>query len=215
MKIGIIGASGKAGSLIAQEARLRKHDVTAIVRDGTKVAGKGYTILQKDLFDLTRDDLKDFDAVVDAFGTAFDAQSAQAHQTSLKHLTDIFETLPNVRLLVIGGASSLYTDVTKNHIVLESIPEAYRDVPASARIAFAELQKSAANWTYFSPAADFDPEGVRTGKYVLGTDYAVHNSQSECYISYADYAIAMVDEIEEARFIGKRFTAAGERAPFP
>jgi putative NADH-flavin reductase len=110
MRIGIIGASGKAGSLIAAEAKLRGHEVTAIVRDKKKVADKGYTVLEKDIYDLKAADLNEFEAVVDAFGTAFDGKSEIGHQKSLEHLIGIFNNLPNVRLLVVGGAGSLYTD---------------------------------------------------------------------------------------------------------
>jgi putative NADH-flavin reductase len=213
MKIGIIGASGKAGSIIALEAKQRRHEVTAIVRDKTKVDGKGYAVLEKDLFDLTVEDLKGFDAVVDAFGTAFDPASAQAHQTSLKYLTDIMEKLPEVRLLVVGGAASLYTDRTRKQLVLDTIPAEWQAVPGNMKAAFEELQKSRAKWTYFSPAATFDPKGPRTGKYKLGSNILLHNSDQESYLSYADYAVAMLDEIEDGTHIRERITAVSEKTP--
>ncbi|MCE5344422.1 MAG: NAD(P)H-binding protein, partial [Eubacteriales bacterium] len=211
MKIGIIGASGKAGSLIALEAKQRRHEVTAIVRNKAKVEGKGLHVIEKDLFDLTLDDLKGFDVVVDAFGTAFDPESAQAHQTSLKYLTDLMAQLPDVRLMVVGGAASLYTDRSRSHLVFESIPKEWQAVPANMKAAFEELKKSGAKWTYFSPAATFDVNGPRTGKYKLGNDVMIFNSDKESYLSYADYAVAMLDEIEEGNFIGKRFTAVSEK----
>ncbi len=214
MRIGIIGASGKAGSHIAQEAKWRRHDVTAIVRNAKKLKDKDLTILEKDLFDLTVDDLKEFDAVVDAFGTAFDPESAKAHQTSLQHLTDIMESLPDVRLLVVGGAASLYADRSRTELVLESIPEQFRAVPANMKKAFEALQESSCKWTYFSPAPNFDPKGPRTGKYRVGSMNMVSkNSKDEPYLSYADYAVAMLDEIEDGKFIGKRFTASSEKQP--
>jgi putative NADH-flavin reductase len=213
MKIGIIGASGKAGSLIAAEAKQRGIEVTAIVRDSKKVEGKGYPVLEKDIHDLTAGDLMGFDAIVDAYGTAFDPESAQGHQTSLKHLSKVLETLPKVRLMVVGGASSLYTDATREHQVFESIPEEWRPVPASMKKAYEELQNSKANWTYFSPASFFDANGPRTGRYTIGADIVLNNSDGESYISYADYAVAMVDEIENNYFSGRRFTAVSEKDP--
>lgn len=211
MKIGIIGATGKAGSMIAREARYRRHEVTAIVRNRSKIKDRDLKVLEKDLFDLTVEDLKPFDAVVDAFGTAFDPESAKQHQSSLKHLSSLMEKLPGVRLMVVGGAASLYTDRTHRHRVLESIPADWQAVPANMKAAFEQLQTSGANWTYFSPAATFDPKGPRTGKVRLGRNEVIPNSEGESYLSYADYAVAMLDEIEEGRFIRKRFTAVSEK----
>ena len=187
-------------------------EVTGIVRPGT--AGRlpaGIRPLEKDLFDLTPEDLAGFDAVVDAFGTAsYGPGNEGLHVTSLRHLMKILEPLPEVRLLVVGGAGSLYTDASKTRKVIEDIPEAYRAVPENMAAAFEELKKSSVNWTYFSPAASFRPDGERTGKYNLGRDVRIMNASGESMISYADYAIAMADEIENARFIRKRFTAVSD-----
>ena len=213
MKIAVIGASGKAGSLIAKEALLRRHEVTAIVRDKAKLTLTGCKVLQKNLFGLNCDDLKGFDIIVDAFGTGANPIVENEHQTSLNHLTELIAKLPNVRLMVVGGAASLYTDHWHQQRVLETIPEQWRAVPSSMLTAFEQLQKSSVNWTYFSPANTFDAKGPRTGKYRLGQDELVRNSDGESYLSYADYAVAMLDEIEEGRFIGKRFTAASEKTP--
>ena len=127
MNIGIIGASGKAGWLITLEALKRGHRVTAIVRDRSKMKDMGCEVLEKDLFALTANDVKAFDVVVDAFGTG--GTDAAGHQTSMEHLIRVMEKLPNVRLLVVGGAASLYTDAEKKKRVLETIPEQFRAVP--------------------------------------------------------------------------------------
>ena len=213
MKIAVIGASGKAGSRIAREARMRRHEVTAIVRDGVKVAGCGYEVMQKDLFDLTAEDLRPFPVVVDAFGTGFDEESAKGHEKAMAHLIEVLEQLPETRLLVVGGAGSLYTDRGRHQLAVELIPEQFRAVPTHMKNALEELQRSRVNWTYFSPAFTFDPQGPRTGKYVTGEDYLARNSEGESYISYEDYAIAMMDEAEDGNFIRKRFTAAAEKVP--
>ena len=209
MKIGIIAASGKAGKLVTAEALNRGMDVTAIVRDKSKVDQEACAVIERDIFDITPWDVGDFDAVVNAFGSAPGMETTQ--QTSLKHLTDVFETLPATRLLIIGGAASLYLDIDRKRQLLETIPPEWAAVPANMLIAFNELQKSKANWTFFSPAGLFDPDGPRTGRYTLGTDYVIYNRAGESYISYADYAVAMVDEIEQKRFVGRRFTAVSER----
>lgn len=212
MKIAVIGAAGKAGSLIASEAKMRGNSVTAIVREKAAKGLEGkYTLLVKDLFDLSTEDLKDFDVVVDAFGTGFgDPALAELHVTSMEHLISILQPLPSVRLMVVGGAASLYSDETKTSRVLDSIPEPFRSVPAAMMRAFEKLQASHINWTYFSPAVQFDPVGRKTGHYITTTDVKIMNPEGKSYISYADYAIAMVDEMTNRLFIGKRFTAVSD-----
>ncbi|MCR4777458.1 MAG: NAD(P)H-binding protein [Lachnospiraceae bacterium] len=211
MKIGVIGATGKQGSLILDEAIRRGHEVTAIVRNKFKVKNNKAKILVKDVFALTEEDLKDFDVVVDAFGTPFGQGVEYQHQTSMMSIINAMKNLPNVRLLVVGGAASLFTDETLEHRVLESIPDAWKAVPSNMFEAYQNLRKSNLNWTYFSPAGTFDPKGAKTGKYKLGTDYVIKNDAGESYISYEDYAIAMVDEIENKQFVGRRFTAVSEK----
>ncbi len=212
MKIAVIGAAGKAGSLIAAEARNRDYHVTAVVlpKSADKVADL-FPVLPKSLFDLTADDLRAFDIVVDAFGTPFDQKgAARLHVDAMKHLIGVMEQLPAVRLIVVGGASGLYSDERRVRLVADSIPREYRGVPDAMRAAFELLKQSTVNWTYFSPAAMFDPRGKRTGHYILGNDYKILNPEGKSYISYADFAIAMVDEFANAAFVGKRFTAVSD-----
>ena len=212
MKIAVIGAAGKAGGLIAAEARLRGHSVTAIVRGNAEERLRGeYKVLNRDLFSLTSQDLAGFDVVIDAFGTPMgDPAAARQHVTSMEHLIAILEPLPEVRLMVVGGAGSLYADERKTSLVMDSIPEAWRAVPSAMMEAFEKLKKSKVNWTYFSPAAQFDFRGKRTGHYITTTDVQIMNPEGRSYISYADYAVAMVDEIDQKHFIGKRFTAVSD-----
>ena len=101
MKIAVICANGKAGQLITKEAVNRGLDVTAIVRSENKSSAKNVII--KDLFELTAEDLKGFDAVVDAFG-AWTPDVLPQHSTSLKHLCDLLSGT-DVRLLVVGHGS--------------------------------------------------------------------------------------------------------------
>lgn len=212
MKIAVIGATGKAGRLIAAEAKKRDHEVTAVVRPQSvdKLQG-AYPVLAKDLLDLQPDDLAGFDVVVSAYGPSANAADPGADYTRhMQALINVMEQLPAVRLMVVGGASSLYADERREHLVFESIPSAYRAVPEAAMKMFHKLKESKANWTYFSPAANFDPNGRRIGRYVLGTDYRIPNASAESYISYADYAVAMVDEFTRKDFVGKRFTAVSD-----
>ncbi len=118
------------------------------------------------------------------------------------------------RLLVIGGAGTLYVD-DKQTMVMDTpgCPPEYMGVARATAESFFELKtKSDVLWTYVSPAGDYDADGARTGKYVLGGDNMILNSQNESYISYADLALAVIDELKNGAFVQKRFTAVGERA---
>ncbi|MBQ3864235.1 MAG: NAD(P)H-binding protein [Clostridia bacterium] len=210
MKIAILGAAGKAGSRIARTALDRGHSVTAVVRPSS-VPSLTYEcpVLARDLMDLTADDLRPYEVVIDAVGS-HGPGTENEHIATMRHLISVFRSLPTVRLLVVGGAGSLFADEYGESLVMDAIPETYRAVPLAMAQAFQELRDSGINWTYFSPAVHFDPDGRRTGKYILGNDYILPNSMGESRISYDDYAIAMVDEAEQGRFIGQRFTAVSD-----
>jgi len=209
MKIAVIGAAGKAGRLIAQEALDRGHEVTAIVKPGSEGrVGAGCAVLTKSLFDLTADDLKGFAAVVNAFGTPFNQPGREKeHVDAAKLLIAIGRELPDVRFLTIGGYGSLFTDETKTKRVVDGIPEPFRAVPQAAKEALDLFQASDMNWTFFSPAGTFDPDGARSGSYTLGGDVVILNRMGQSYTSYADFAIAMVDEIEQQKHLRERVTA--------
>ena len=195
MKIAVVAANGKAGRLIVEEAVKRGHRVTAVVRGENKTAAP--TSIVKDLYDLTAEDLAGFDAVIDAFG-AWAPEALPQHSTSLAHLCSILSGT-DAHLLVVGGAGSLYVNpehtVTLNQT--SDFPEAFQPLAAAMQKALDELrQVKDVKWTYVSPAADFQAEGERTGAYQLGGEELMVGSQGPV-ISYADYAIAMVDLAEQ------------------
>ena len=205
MKLAVVCANGKAGRLIVKEALDRGLDVTAVVRGESRTqAGQ---VIQKDLFDLTADDLKGFDVVIDAFG-AWTEDTLPLHSTSLKHLCDILSGT-GTRLLVVGGAGSLYVNPEHTACVADGpdFPGAFKPLAAAMAKALAELRtRSDVRWTYLSPAADFQAEGERTGKYLLGGEELTFNRRGESVISYADYAIAMVDEAQKDSHIQQRIS---------
>lgn len=210
MKIAVIGASGKAGSLIVDEAIARGHEVTAFVRDANKVKNKKAFVFESDLFDLKPEDLEGYDSVVDAFGFFGDDQSV--HVTSLNHIANLVATTPT-RLLVVGGAGSLYVDeeLTTQLMDTEGFPAAYLPMASNMGEALKQLRmRSDVKWTYVSPAADFRADGERTGSYILAGEILTLNSKGESVISYADYAIAMVDEIEQAQHIQERISVVSK-----
>ena len=151
------------------------------------------------------DDLKEFDAVVDAFGT-FQPETLPQHSATLKHLCDILSGT-DIRLLIVGGAGSLYTNPEHTAQVMDApdFPDIFKPLAAAQAKALAELRKrDDVKWTFISPACDFQADGVRTGKYLVGGEELTLNSAGESVISYADYAIAMVDEILNGNNIQKR-----------
>ena len=206
MKIAVVCANGKAGKLIVKEAVDRGLDVTAVVREANQsAAGK---VLQKDLFDLARADLEGFDVVIDAFG-AWTEDTLPQHSTSLKHLCDALSGT-DTRLLIVGGAGSLYVNLEHTACVADGpdFPDAFKPLAAAMAKALTELRtRSDVKWTYLSPAADFQAEGERTGKYLLGGEELTLNGRGESVISYADYAIAMVDEAQKGSHIQQRISA--------
>lgn len=205
MKIAVLAANGKAGTLIVKEAIERGHDVTAVIRSDNKTVAKNVVI--KDLLDLTKEDLQEFDAVVSAFG-AWTTETLPLYTTTSLHLLKILKGT-DTRVLIIGGAGSLYLDesLTTQLIDLPDFPEEYKSVASAARNALAEIRKNEnKNWTYISPAADFDYEAERKGEYLLAGEVFTTNEKGESKISYADYAIAIVDEIEKGNNLGKRIS---------
>ncbi|MBP1047656.1 NAD(P)-dependent oxidoreductase [Enterococcus sp. BWM-S5] len=209
MKVAVVAANGKAGKLIVEEAVARGHEVTAVVRNENRTNAQNQLI--KDIYDLTTEDLQEFDAVVDAFGI-FDPEKLEEHQTSLKHLTDILSNT-STRLLVVGGAGSLYVDPAHTVELMSTpdFPDAFKGLASNMGAALKTLKtRNDVNWTYISPAADFQTDGTRTGKYQVAGEELTMNSKGESVISYADYAIAMVDEIENGKHIKERISVVSE-----
>ncbi|WP_289139986.1 NAD(P)-dependent oxidoreductase [uncultured Brevibacillus sp.] len=211
MKIGIVGASGKAGQLITKEALDRGHQVTAIVRDASKISEPNVAVLEKDVFALTAADLNGFDAVVNAFGAP--AGKEHLHVEAGNALIEAMKGAPSTRLLVVGGAGSLFVDEAKTTRVLETpdFPDAYLATAKNQGENLRILQETnGIQWTFISPSAFFDPAGERTGAYQLGKDHLLVNASGQSYVSYADYAIAVLDEIENPKHRNERFTVGSK-----
>lgn len=211
MKIGIIGATGKVGSLILKEAIGRKHKVTAIVRDASKLIDKNVAMLEKDLFELNSGDLKQFDVVVNAFGAA--PGQEELHVKAGRTLIEAIKGTPDTRLIVVGGAGSLFVDEAKT-LRLFKTPEFPKEYFATASMQGKNLEDlqntKEIKWTFISPAAFFNPAGKRIGSYKEGKDNLIVNAKGESYVSYADFAIAVIDEIENPKHINERFTIVSE-----
>ncbi|MEB7690934.1 NAD(P)H-binding protein [Staphylococcus equorum] len=199
MKLAVIAANGKAGQLITKEAYDRGLDVTAIVRSSNKTVTE--QVIQKNLFDLTTADIAEFDVVIDAFGQS-DENKLDEHSKSMKHLGDLVSN-SNKRLLIIGGAGSLYVDEAHTLKLIDSpdFPEQFKKISQAQIKTLEEIQKRKdVKWTFVCPAPDFQYDGEKTGEYKLSADEVIGSK-----VSYADFAQAMVDEVLEAQHIQQRF----------
>lgn len=209
MKVAVICANGRVGKLIVKEATERGLDITAFAKGENESVATNY--VEKDLFDLTKEDLKGFDVVVSAFG-AWQEEVLPQHVTSLMHLCDVLSGT-DIRLCVVGGAGSLY--VNKEHTIQvmdgADFPDVFKPLAKAQGKALDELRKrNDVKWTFLSPAGDFQADGEKTGKYILAGEELTLNSKGESVISYADYAIAMVDEVIKGNHIQQRISVVAE-----
>ncbi|RVU14751.1 NAD(P)-dependent oxidoreductase [Methylobacterium oryzihabitans] len=201
MKVAVLGASGRAGSEITRELAARGHTVTAIARKPEAIpAAPGVTAVAGDASDpaALADLIRGADAVVSALH--FDVPAAT--------LVSALRAAGVPRLLVTGGAASLETAPGRRVIDKPDFPAAWRSA-AEGGIVFLEAIRGERDldWTFFSPAALLEP-GPRLGRYRLGADRLVVDEAGVSRISFADYALAMVDELEQHRHSRARFTAA-------
>jgi putative NADH-flavin reductase len=198
-RIALIGASGNVGTRILQELVSRNHQVTAIGRDPAKVpAMAGVTAVRGDVADpaALAELLEGHDAVI---------SSVRFRDSDPAALIGAVRASGVKRYLVVGGAASLYVAPGQRLFDQPSFPEAYKP-EAGAGMAFKEALQQADDleWTFLSPSAVFVP-GERTGKFRLGTDELLVSDQGST-ISYEDYAIALVDELERPAHVRQRFT---------
>ena len=203
MKIAVVAANGKASRAIIEELIARGHTVTAFARSENKSAAKDF--VQKDILDLTKADLAGFDVVVDGFG-AYTPDTLPLHTKTSQHLSDLVAGTAT-RLYIVGGAGSLYVD-PEHKVQLLDTPEFPAEFYPLAKAQTDELAalrpRTDAKWIFVSPAADFQADGAKTGKYILGGEELTLNAAGESVISYADYALGMVDLIESGAHVGER-----------
>lgn len=209
MKLAVICANGRAGKRITEEAVSRGLDVTAIVKEPNESVAK--KVIYKDIFNITKEDLQGFDVVVDAFGTWKDEEMSN-HVKSSQHLCDLLSGT-DTRLIIVGGAGSLY--INKEHtLVLSDSPDFPKEFLPLAKAQAQELEelrkRKDVKWTFISPAADFRADGEKTGRYTLGGDELVVNANGESIVSYADYAIAVIDEVISGKHLQQRISVVGE-----
>ncbi|MBS3667583.1 MULTISPECIES: NAD(P)-dependent oxidoreductase [Halomonadaceae] len=211
MKIALIGASGFIGSALLTEALSRGHHVTALVTRPERVAlQENITTVKSDVLntDLLSEQLRGFEAVISAFSGH--AQE-NVYDYYLKGFHSILAATRHAsvpRLLLVGGAATL--EVAPGNLLLEApgFPAEYRATAEGAKTALEILRgQTAQAWTFLSPAAEIFP-GERTGSFRLGGDTLLTDSEGNSRISVQDYAVAMIDELENPRHTNQRFCVA-------
>lgn len=198
MKMLIIGANGRQGRLLTAKAVERGHEVIALSPDGMQGTNFTGKVLTESLFDLTAEDLLGVDAVLSAFGSGFDADPAINRQ-AVDYLINLIDRR-NIRLLVLGGAGTLWADKTHTRRVFQTPehPEFLRGISENLTLALQDLRDSdLQDWVFLCPSLFFDYEGAPTGAWKIGTDgEPLKNRAGDSRISYRDFASAMIREAE-------------------
>lgn len=208
--IAVFGAAGNIGSRIVAEAAGRGHQVTAVTHDPSRITDRRPRIVEGGVFDAdtVSDVLKDQDAVVLALGGAGASGDPELYVRAGRKLVGALRALGDAapRLLVVGGAGSLEAAPGVRVMDDPGFPEAYKpEARAAGRALDFYRTVTDVRWTFLSPAKVIAP-GDRTGTYRTGTEQPVEDANGESRISTEDYAVAMIDEIENPRFVGQRFT---------
>jgi putative NADH-flavin reductase len=210
MKIALIGATGFVGTEILKEAVARGGSVTALVRSVDKVEKlNGVTAVEADALN-TADlaaKLKGHDIVVSAYNPGWGEPDIQAiHIRASKSITEATKQAGVSRLIVIGGAGSLYNEAGGQFVDGEGFPAEYKEGALGARQALNDLRgETELDWSFVSPPFALAP-GTRTGKYRLGKDHPVFDAEGKSAISVSDLAVAIVDEAEKPQHAKQRFT---------
>lgn len=200
MKIAVIGATGNIGVHLVNEALNRHHAVTAIARDPSKLTKRPGLVATAG--DVTKPDellpfLKNHDAII---------SSLRFRDTDPQQLIELVRRTAVKRYLVVGGAASL--EVAPGQILLDApyFPAEYKSEASAGKVFLDTLRKvSDLDWTFLSPSAFIGP-GERTGKFRLSDNTLLTGPDGKSSISYEDYAVAMIDEVETPRHVRARFT---------
>lgn len=211
MNIALIGASGFIGSALRQELLTRGHQVTAFVSQPAKLAAQNHLRVEaSDVQNLATlsTQLANYDAVISAFSGHAQANTLDYYLSGIKNIIQASKSAKVPRLLVVGGAGSLEVAPGLQVIDTPDFPAAYKATAEGARQALNLLRtETELNWAMLSPAAVIAP-GQRTGQFRLGKDQLVLDAYGKSHISVEDYAVAMVDELENPQHPNQRFTLA-------
>lgn len=212
MKIAVVAATGRGGSTALAELIRRGHDVVAIARDTSKFPGNlpsTVTVVKDDLSDIERlaAIIRGTDAVISAVGAPRDNAGADTDilVTTSAQVIEAVRKAGVPRLLVVGGCGSLWYKDGLKVVDSDVWPKFLVPIALSHMKLLTALKASAVNWTYISPPLMIDL-GERTGHYRTGNDELVIDANGKSQISFEDYAIALVDELENPKHERARFS---------
>ena len=210
MKIALIGATGFVGSAVLKELLARGHEVRALVRDPAKLAAQpGLHIVRADVTEAAAvtEAVRGVDAVISAYNPGWG--HADLHDEFLRGSDAILAGVKAAgvaRLLVVGGAGSLYIAPGVQLVDTPEFPAEWKAGALAAREALNRLKTAEGlDWTFLSPAMHLE-SGERTGVYRLGRDEPVFDAAGQSRITVADLAAALVAEAEQPQFLRQRFT---------
>ena len=208
----LIGASGFVGTAILKELLNRGHKVTAIVRDPAKVTASNpnLKVIQADVTDtdVLIEASKGKDAVISAYNPGW--KNPNIYEETLKNYPLIVDSVKKAgveRLLIVGGAGTLFYAPGKMVMDADDVPaKLLPGIKSLGEFYLNTLRKeNDIDWIFLSPAANMTP-GERTGKFRIGKDDLVVDVNGDSNISVEDYAVAMVDELEQKKYHKERFT---------
>lgn len=210
-KVAVIGASGFVGSHVVKELSDRGYHVIAIARDSSKVPqGDHIDPVSLDVADDKLSDvLKGADAVISAFNAGWTNPNLyEDYLAGARSIQRAVEASGVKRFIVVGGAGSLFVD-GQQLVDGADFPKEIKGGALAVRDYLNELkEQDQLDWTFFSPAIEMSPNnaGVRTGVYRTGTENPVFDENGRSNLSVEDVAVALVDELENNKFIQQRFT---------
>ncbi len=194
MKIGVIGANGNLGLCIIKQAVDLKMDIKAFVRKGVCKDTRVESV-EKNLFDMKKEDIQDLDVLISAFGSGFNVDPSINKDAFIQYIELLENT--KTKFIVIAGAGSLYTDATHAlyEYEAENHPSKLKEISKNIRLGIDELEKNRSfSWTIVCPSRTFDLKGSYSGEYVVGTSgEIIYNEDHQSYVTYQDLAKAMLD----------------------
>ena len=215
MKVALIGATGFVGSRILEELLQRVHRVTALVRhpetlpSHANLTAKQVDVLKSDELGKA---LAGHDVVISAFNPgrqSLDPDIFEKHVAGHKAIIAAVNKSGVKRFLAVGGAASLKTASGQEYLDSPEFPAEYAPYKGGIRgtreLYYLLKKEPHLDWVFLSPSVRLTP-GVRTGKYRVGADHVLYDAHGVSAISLEDYAVAMVDELEQPQHHRERFT---------
>jgi putative NADH-flavin reductase len=210
VNIALLGATGFVGSALLNEALERGHTVSAIVRHPEKLKLRDRLVVKRgDIYDaaLLANLIQGQDAVISAFNPGW--KDPNLYDDQVRGTASIIAAIKKAgikRVLWVGGAGGLEVKSGVRVIDSPDLPDWVKPGSLATMEALERLRKEPElEWSFLAPSAQLEP-GVRTGKFRLGTDHLLVDSNGQSRISVQDYAVAMIDELEHPKHIQQRFT---------